>query len=373
MATTLYMPVNSSSATTTQAKSAASTNSKYFYIRLYITTSISGRTATLTIRLQAYVNDTTYGSWAYTNCGTSGTYTNSKSIRNTWTTFGTKTATASIADDGTYSYTFSGKVTGPSGTSFASKSATISSTAHTFTDGTKATYTITYDMNGGSPTISKQTKTYGTDITLSSTTPTRSGYSFHGWYENYRSGERYQPSATFTRNANTTLTAAWKIITTPIPVIRKASVINISDLTFTALGSAIVNGVETPFANNKLSQSNPINMHVEIESAPKIVEVHIAKVEEEGDIYERTDFSEDTLVYTDLAGSTMFALELSTNLMNDSGDVVIFNEEGLYLIRIGICNEEDYWSYSYALLASGTQLSTNLTEDIHVSYKYREF
>ena len=48
MATTLYMPVNSSSATTSQAKSAASTNGRYFYIRLYITTSISPKYSFIT-------------------------------------------------------------------------------------------------------------------------------------------------------------------------------------------------------------------------------------------------------------------------------------------------------------------------------------
>ena len=44
-----------------------------------------------------------------------------------------------------------------------------------------ATYTIKYNANGGSGAPSSQTKTYGTNLTLSSTKPTRGGYTFKGW------------------------------------------------------------------------------------------------------------------------------------------------------------------------------------------------
>lgn len=42
-------------------------------------------------------------------------------------------------------------------------------------------YTVRYDMNGGSGSIDDQTKYYHTDLTLSSTQPTREGYDFLGW------------------------------------------------------------------------------------------------------------------------------------------------------------------------------------------------
>ncbi len=43
------------------------------------------------------------------------------------------------------------------------------------------TYSIRYDANGGSGAPATQIKTEGVDLTLSSTVPTRTGYSFMGW------------------------------------------------------------------------------------------------------------------------------------------------------------------------------------------------
>ena len=45
----------------------------------------------------------------------------------------------------------------------------------------KTSYTIKYNANGGSGAPSSQSKWHGTNITLSNTTPTRSGYTFKGW------------------------------------------------------------------------------------------------------------------------------------------------------------------------------------------------
>ena len=72
-------------------------------------------------------------------------------------------------------------------------------------------YSITYNANGGSGAPSSQTKYYGTDITLSSTVPTRSGYTFLGWStSSSATSATYQPSATYSSNASATLYAVWK-------------------------------------------------------------------------------------------------------------------------------------------------------------------
>ena len=42
-------------------------------------------------------------------------------------------------------------------------------------------YTVTYNANGGTGATAAQTKTHGEDLTLSTTKPTRSGYTFLGW------------------------------------------------------------------------------------------------------------------------------------------------------------------------------------------------
>ena len=43
------------------------------------------------------------------------------------------------------------------------------------------TFKISYNANGGSGAPSSQTKYYGIDLTLSSTKPTKTGYTFKGW------------------------------------------------------------------------------------------------------------------------------------------------------------------------------------------------
>ena len=42
-------------------------------------------------------------------------------------------------------------------------------------------WNISYNANGGSGAPGTQTKKYGTSLTLSSTKPTRTGYTFLGW------------------------------------------------------------------------------------------------------------------------------------------------------------------------------------------------
>ena len=75
----------------------------------------------------------------------------------------------------------------------------------------KDTYTIKYDANGGSGAPTAQTKTYGTDLMLTTSKPTRSGYTFDGWNtKSDGSGTNYSAGGKFTTNANTTLYAKWK-------------------------------------------------------------------------------------------------------------------------------------------------------------------
>ena len=73
-------------------------------------------------------------------------------------------------------------------------------------------YTISYNMNGGNGTISKQTKTHGKDLTLSATIPTRTDYKFVGWNtDKNATTAKYQPSGKYTANSNATLYAIWTV------------------------------------------------------------------------------------------------------------------------------------------------------------------
>ncbi len=59
-----------------------------------------------------------------------------------------------------------------------------------------ATYTVSYDANGGSGAPGSQTKTENVTLTLSPVSPRRTGYTFKGWATNkFMPGAQYQPAA----------------------------------------------------------------------------------------------------------------------------------------------------------------------------------
>lgn len=73
------------------------------------------------------------------------------------------------------------------------------------------TYSVTYNANGGSGAPAAQTKTYGQSLTLSSTVPTRTNYSFVGWGTSKSSTTAtYDPGDSYTKNASIVLYAVWK-------------------------------------------------------------------------------------------------------------------------------------------------------------------
>ena len=73
------------------------------------------------------------------------------------------------------------------------------------------TYTVSFNANGGSGAPASQTKTHGVTLTLSSTKPTRSGYTFKGWStSSTATSASYSAGGSFTTNANTTLYAVWQ-------------------------------------------------------------------------------------------------------------------------------------------------------------------
>lgn len=78
----------------------------------------------------------------------------------------------------------------------------------------RPTYTIAYNANGGSGAPGNQTKTYGYNLTLSSTVPTRTGYRFDGWATNSSGAVAYQPGGTYSANFGVTLYAHWTALYT---------------------------------------------------------------------------------------------------------------------------------------------------------------
>ncbi len=82
-------------------------------------------------------------------------------------------------------------------------------------------YTISFNTNGGVGQYSDVHVTYGSEMpSISGGIPTRSGYTFTGWYDNsdYTKGNKYydsdcDPVRNFNRKENITLYAGWKINT----------------------------------------------------------------------------------------------------------------------------------------------------------------
>ena len=101
-----------------------------------------------------------------------------------------------------------------SGTSYASGASYKSNTAgqvFLYAQWTANTYSITYNANGGTGAPSAQTKTHAVNLTLSSTKPTRSGYTFKGWGTSSSSTTAsYAAGASYTANASVVLYAVWE-------------------------------------------------------------------------------------------------------------------------------------------------------------------
>ena len=92
---------------------------------------------------------------------------------------------------------------------------------------TPNTYTISFDANGGSVSSSSMTATYAAAFTLP--TPTRTGYTFNGWY----SGNTKVESGTWNYTSNLSLTAAWTANTYTITLDANGGSVSSSSLTVT--------------------------------------------------------------------------------------------------------------------------------------------
>lgn len=114
-------------------------------------------------------------------------------------------------------YTFDGwntKANG-SGTSYAAGATITAGTNQALTlyaQWSIVTYTVKYNANASNVTgvPSNQTKQYGKTLTLSSTTPKRTGYNFLGWATSSSGAVAYKPGGSYTKNAALNLYAKWE-------------------------------------------------------------------------------------------------------------------------------------------------------------------
>ena len=190
-----------------------------FGVALDLTATGSSVTRTSATQFTVKINASweTYYSGAQTNYGmtaTSGGVTHTISAFN-----GTKRSSGSGSFTGTYSISGNGSATKTITVTFknfntdngdnASKNVTFNVTVPAWTS-----YTIAYNANGGSGAPSSQTKWKDQTLTLSSTKPTRTGYSFLGWStSSTATSATYSAGGSYTANAAATLYAVWKAYT----------------------------------------------------------------------------------------------------------------------------------------------------------------
>lgn len=187
-----------------------------FGVALDITATAATVTRTSATQYTVKINASweTYYSGAQTNYGmtaASGGVTSTISAFN-----GTKRSSGSSTFTGTYSISGNGSATKTVSVTFrnfntdngdsATKAVSFNVTVPAWTS-----YTVYYNANGGSGAPGSQTKWKDQALTLSSTKPTRTGYSFLGWStSSTATTATYAAGAKYTANAGATLYAVWK-------------------------------------------------------------------------------------------------------------------------------------------------------------------
>lgn len=180
----------------------------------------SGSSVTRTSATQFTVKVTahweTYYSGAQTNYGMTASSGGGSVTLNK---FGTYASSGTGSFTGTYSISGNGSTTKSIAVTFKNFNNDNGDSATTtvsfnVTVPAWASYTVSYNANGGSGAPAKQTKWKDQSLTLSSTKPTRTGYTFKGWALTKADATAgtwyYQPGGTCGKNENLTLYAVWE-------------------------------------------------------------------------------------------------------------------------------------------------------------------
>lgn len=187
-----------------------------FGVALDITATGGTVTRTSATQFKVTINASweTYYSGAQTNYGMSATSGGTTSTISAFN--GTKRSSGSSSFTGTYSISGNGSASKTITVTFknfntdngdsASKNVSFTVTVPAWTS-----YVIKYNANGGSGAPGSQTKWKDQTLTLSSTKPTRTGYSFLGWStSSTATSATYSAGGKYTANTAATLYAVWK-------------------------------------------------------------------------------------------------------------------------------------------------------------------
>lgn len=139
----------------------------------------------------------TYGLTNYSASGSSLYMT--RTGHNATKYYGTSTSGGTLIHEDDLSYTSGYALAKALGKDISSANASI----NLYAQWTPYTHTISYNANGGSGAPSSQTKTYGSTIDITSSKPTRTGYTFLYWNtESNGSGTTYNSGQTYGYDQN---------------------------------------------------------------------------------------------------------------------------------------------------------------------------
>lgn len=180
-------------------------------------------------------------------------------------------------------------------------------------------YTVSYNANGGSGAPSSQTKYYGRSLTLSSTKPTRSGYSFVGWgTSSTAETPSYQPGDNYTANASATLYAIWTLVAL---------------VSFSQSGTASTTIPDTNGIGNPSNVNVSVNVESESASLNTNIYYRICYADDiEGLVFDPVSNAPDGIVGPTTASSlgSTTSIKISSNLIKQaiktqhSGEVAVF-------------------------------------------------
>lgn len=189
--------------------------------KIGIYTGVSSTNTSVTVTVQVwfwsmYSIDDTNNSYYYNAASSATSLVGSRTIKHTVAS-GSGWSTSNQTKLGESKYTYN-KGTSAATKNYAAKftgidsvgSSNVMSVSTSVTIPALASYTVSYNANGGSGAPSNQTKWYGKELTLSSTKPTRTGYSFQGWATSDDGSVAYASGDKYTANAKVTLYAVWK-------------------------------------------------------------------------------------------------------------------------------------------------------------------
>lgn len=187
--------------------------------RLGIYTSASHTNTETTVYVEVWfwskwsVQDTNNAYYFDVSTTTATTNRGSVSINHTVAT-GSGWSTSNQTLLGSYSYTYT-RYANAQTAYYAAKLASVEAIGGTmYVTGScpipaLASYTVSYNANGGSGAPINQSKYYGVNLTLTATKPTRPGYTFVGWATSASGSVAYYPTDIYAANAGITLYAIW--------------------------------------------------------------------------------------------------------------------------------------------------------------------